>query len=354
MNRRCWLHRLRPKFSFSIFLGASLSLGCGRDEQHATNVQRDMKEMISTQLQAWLNASVELRDAAPPPQADGWNVQRDAEALAATRRAWGASRQAYERIEGAVAKIFPESDTATDARYEDYLAVLGGPGDPHPFDDEGVIGMHGIERVLWADSMTPQVTHFERGLPGYREPRMPQTEQEAAAFKTKLAARLVSDIERLQQQFEPLSLDIAFAFRGLIDLAAEQVEKVDRASSGQEESRYAQTTMSDLRANSQGCKDAYEIFKPWLIERGGADIDARITEAFARLDEAYAEVPGDAIPVPPKSWTSLKPNADQLASPFGKLFSAVRREADPSVSGSLHASLVEVAEKLELPSLVTR
>ncbi|HEX6278045.1 MAG TPA: imelysin family protein, partial [Polyangiaceae bacterium] len=247
------------------------------------------------------------------------------------------------------------SDTATDARYDDFLMTLGAAGDPNAFDDRGVVGMHAVERVLWADVMPPEVATFERGIPGYRAARFPENAVEALDFKQKLAGRLVLDVEKLEREFSPLALDVAFAFRGLVDLAAEQVEKVDRAATGQEESRYAQATLRDLRANREGCLLAYRLFRPWLLKRPrGGEIDRQVLAAFARLERAYAAVPGDALPRPPRTWSSVQTTAEDVATPFGELFVVVKRESDEKVPGSLRASLGAVAEALALPEVATR
>jgi iron uptake system component EfeO len=258
-------------------------------------------------------------------------------------------------IEGAIAPTFPESDTATDARYDDFLATLGGTGDHHPFDDQGVVGMHAIERVLWAHDTPEEVLRFERALVGYKPATQPKNAQEAKDFKHKLAGRLVSDIEALKRQFASVELDLAFTFRGLIDLAVEQAEKVDLAATGQEESRYAQTTMRDLRSNYKGCVDAYAFFQPWLLKKPeGRAVHDAVTAAFKRLEAAYAAVPGDAIPRPPATWSSLEPSAADAESDFGKLFLTVSNETDDSKAGSLHHSLIRVAEVLGLPKRVTQ
>jgi iron uptake system component EfeO len=317
-------------------------------------VSEAMKRVLDDQVEVWLGASRELQDAAPLPQGRGWDASADASAISAMKHAWHRARTAYERIEGALAPLFPESDLATDARYDDYLANIGSEGDRTPFDAEGVIGMHAIERILWADQVPADVRAFESGLPGYRPAAFPASEAEARAFKQQLAARLVQDVQKLRAELAPLELDSAFAFQGLIDLAAEQVEKVDRAATGQEESRYAQATLKDLRANRQGCLDAYRVFRPALLARpNGAALDRDVLAAFARLERVYA-IPGDAIPRPPASWTRLAPTAEQLRTPFGNMFSAVRRESDDKRPQSLRAELFAVAEALQLPSVVTR
>ncbi|HEX6273749.1 MAG TPA: imelysin family protein, partial [Polyangiaceae bacterium] len=223
------------------------------EERERANVQDAMKTFIGDQVASWLSATRALAEHAPVPNDRGWSATLDRAAIAAMKKDWEAARWAYERVEGAVAPMFPESDTATDARYDDFLMTLGAAGDPNAFDDRGVVGMHAVERVLWADAMPPEVAKFERGIPGYRAARFPENATDALDFKQKLAGRLVLDVEKLEREFSPLALDIAFAFRGLVDLAAEQVEKVDRAATGQEESRYAQATLRDLRANREGC-----------------------------------------------------------------------------------------------------
>lgn len=318
-------------------------------------VKHAIQSLITSRLETWLEATKKLQAAAPMHADRGWDKQLDAAPISQMKAHWLEGRVAYELIEGAIAHTFPESDTATDARYEDFLATIGAGGDYHPFDDQGVIGMHGIERVLWADTIPEEVVRFERGLPGYKVATQPSTAEEAQQFKQKLVGRLVTDIETLTRQFKSVELDIAFAYRGLLDLAVEQAEKVDLAATGQEESRYAQTTMRDLRANYQGCLDTYALFKPWLREKpGGAEVDGLVDAAFERLRAAYARVPGDSIPRPPGSWSSLEPSPDDAKSDFGKLFLLVSAETDDAKHGSLHHSLIRAAEALGLPKRVTQ
>lgn len=318
-------------------------------------VQTEMKALIDAQLNAWHSAASELQRVAPTPAGRGWDLREDAAAIAAMKDAWQKGRDAYERVEGAVAPLFPESDAATDARYDDFLLRLGAVGDATPFDGEGVIGMHAIERILWANSTPATVVEFERNIPGYRPARMPESSEEARRFRDELVGRLLSDIERLRQAFTPVSLDVAFAFQGTLDLAMEQVEKVDKASTGQEESRYAQSTMRDLRNNYQGCVDAYLVFQPWLRQsEDGRKEDTRVLAAFERLRVAYDAVSGSAIPEPPARWSSLAPHPEALETPFGNLFRRVKSEADPERDESLVAALYRTARVLELRDVVVK
>ena len=329
---------------------------CGKADEDAqrARIELEMKRWLLSHVRDFGRAAEDLRKSAPAPADRGWDAQGDAQAIADMKQAWYRGRAAYELVEGALAPTFPESDTATDFRYDDFLGVLGGAGDRKPFDDEGVVGMHAIERVLWSDAMPKDALDFEKGLIGYRPATFPLSAEEAREFKEKLAGRLVSDVRKLEADLAPLDLDIAFAFRGLIDLTTEQLEKVDRASTGREESRYALSTMRDLRANREGCLQAYGIFRPWLLAKGHGELDRKVQQGFERLKVGYQAVPGDSIPRPPESWSGIEPKAEHAETSFGKLFFLVRRETDDGQPESLAAALLSVADALGLPKAVLR
>ena len=344
------LRRLLPILLVSLLFGlVGACAGSARDDGHKREVTAGVKRYLGGHIQGWLGASRTLRDALPTPADRGWDAQADAAALQAARAAWKHARHEYELIEGAIAPIFPESDAATDARYEDFLAKLPADGDRDPFDGEGVVGMHAIERILFLDDTPAKVREFELGLRGQRPPKQPATADEAARMKEQLAGRMVRDIEQLAADFQPLELDLGFAYRGLVDLVNEQVEKVDKTASGEEESRYAQWTLADLRANQQGVAEMYAIFRPWLLSRrGGEAQDARVRAGLDRLKAALDAHAGHAMPQPPARWSSVKPSAEALATPFGKLFAIVKAECDPARDGSLHAELLRAANMLGL------
>jgi iron uptake system component EfeO len=328
--------------------------GCGNgtmaDEEYSKEVTQGMQASIADEIDAWHAAAQALMAAAPTPAGRGWDAKLDAEALAKLRDAWGETRVRYEHIEGAVAPLFPDIDAATDARYEDFLIELGNKSDPDPFDAEGVTGMHGIERIVFAD-VTPQaVRDFEKGLPGYAEAEFPKTEAQAADFKNKLCARLVQDIESLRDQWSSAQLDLPGAFDGLIALMNEQHEKVSKAATGEEESRYSQKTLADLRANLAGTRTIYALFQPWITSKeGGGAVDQNIETGFLALEKAYAAPKGDAIPAPPETWSSASPSEADLATPFGKLFVAVSDAVDPDRKGSVVDEMSNAAELLGFP-----
>jgi hypothetical protein len=70
---------------------------------------------------------------------------------------------------------FADLDAALDTRYEQSLAALGPAGDPDPFDGQGVIGMHAVERILFAPGIPQPVIDLESTLPGRLPAAWPAT-----------------------------------------------------------------------------------------------------------------------------------------------------------------------------------
>lgn len=326
------------------------------DAQYRAEITTSMQSSIQTEIDAIVVAATELQAAAP---STAWSVATDAKAISDMKAAYAKARLAYEHIEGAVAPLFGDLDTSMDQRYDAFLQdeIPGTDGDPDLFDDKGVTGMHAIERVLWAQEIPTFVINYEKAISKdgknlYVEARFPNTVPEALEFKTKLCQKLVDDAKSLQSQWKSVKLDIDAAFFGLRDLMAEQAEKVDKAATGAEESRYSQRTMADLRGNLEGTVKIYELFKPYLLSKAaGGTQDKEIQEGFAKLKATYASIPSDAIPQPPATWQAEKrtqQSAADLATPFGKLFVAVSEAVDESKEGALAHVMAEAAESLGL------
>jgi len=323
----------------------------GSDAQYEEQVVNGMHTTLLTDVEALHDAAVALQAAAPAPTGRGWDATQDATAITAMTDAWLDARAAYERTEGALAPLFPEIDAAIDARYEDFLEEFN--GDDDLFDGEAVTGMHAIERILFVADTPPTVVTVESSLPGYKAAAWPATQAEAAAFKTELAAQLVADTQELEDQWSPQNIDIDSAFNGLIALMNEQREKVNKAASEEEESRYSRRTLADLRDNLAGTKRAYALFEPWLKTKpDGAAIHADIQASFDDLENTYADFTGDALPAPPATWSSETPSAADLQSPFGQLYSAVQSAVDPNEAGSAVDGMNRAAKALGLSELV--
>jgi iron uptake system component EfeO len=301
-----------------------------------------VKEYVTTELDTLASAASALQEAAPT---EPWTA---AEA-GPMKDAWKDARVSYERVEGAIAVLFPDLDASTDERYDGFIAEAP---DTNLFDGEGVTGVHAIERILWADNHPAWVVAFEEALSGYEAARFPETAEEAAAFRDGLCGRLVDDTKSMADQFGPLALDESTAFRGVIGSMAEQSEKVGLAGSGEDESRYAQFTLADMRANLEGGQAIYEAFRDKVRKlEDGETLEADIDAAFARVQAAYDAVSGDAIPEVPATWNPDAPSEADLGTPYGTLWFIINEEADPTVSGSLVERLGAAADGLGIPQL---
>lgn len=320
------------------------------DTSLQASVQSGVHDTLLADMGDLIQAAKQLQADAPVPTDRGWDAKLDTTAIGKMKADWVAARTTYEKMEGAIAPVFSQLDISLDARYDDFLSLLGGNADPDPFDDTGITGMHAIERILYADSIPQNVVDFEDKLPGYSPAAFPTTAAEAAEFKSGLCSKFVTDANELKNDWAPSHIDLGSAFKGLISLMNEQHEKVSKAATGEEESRYSQHTMADIRDNLSGTKAVYELFQPWLVSKpGGSDIDQKIEAGFAELAQTYAMFPGDTIPEPPATWSSFNPTPDDLATPFGQLFSAVEASVDPNQTGSVVFEMNAAAVLLDLP-----
>jgi iron uptake system component EfeO len=321
--------------------------GSGADAEYQQKVVTGMHSALLMDVNALHAAALELQAAAPAPAGRGWDATQDASAIDQMTQAWLRARAAYERTEGALAPLFPDTDAAIDARYEDFLEGVPG-GDQDLFDDQGVTGMHAIERIIFAPKIPASVVDMERStVPGYKAAAWPASEAEAREFKDKLCARLVKDTQALADQWQPQAIDLDGAFNGLISLMNEQREKVNKAASEEEESRYAQRTLADLRDNLAGTTRIYALFKDWLLTKSdGEKIDSDVENSFNALDTTYKSFSGDAIPAPPATWSAEKPSASDLQTPFGRLYTAVQEAVDPNLAGSAVDGMNRAASEL--------
>jgi iron uptake system component EfeO len=308
----------------------------------------EVKDYVAEELFVLHAAAVAIRKAAPAADADGWNAQDDPAAVAEMRAAWKDARAAYERVEGAIAVLFPNYDASTDERYDGFIEQAP---DDNLFDGTGVTGVHAIERILWADSQPRQVVEFESALPNYVAAAFPSNQDEARDFKGGLSKRLVEDTAAMAEQFEPLALDAPSAFRGVIGSMEEQVEKVALAATGEDESRYAQYTLSDMRANLGGGRAIFEAFVPWLEAEGAEDLATEIVSAFDEVERYYDDLDGDAVPEVPSGWNPDDPSDDDLETDYGQLFSRLTEQADPDRDGSLVALMLQAAARLGIAEL---
>jgi iron uptake system component EfeO len=341
------------KHTCSLILALASLTACGdgdkSDADYRADVVTAMHDSIEEDLSALVLAARDLQTAAPT---HAWNATTDAAAITSMRDAWKRTRVAYEHVEGATAPIFGDLDVTMDARYDDYLTETGPTGDQELFDATGVTGMHGIERILYAPTIRPEVITFERTLPGYKAAAYPATDGEAMAFKTVLVQKLIDDARSLHDQWQPAAIDIGAAYQGLVGLMNEQKEKVNLAATGEEESRYANLTLFDLRNNLEGTKQIYEVFRAWIRFKDGSEPDGMIQGRFTALTALYTATDGDSLPPVPADWSNDHPTPANLATPFGMLWKTVRDNVDPKTDGSVVFEMNELAALLGFKEFV--
>jgi iron uptake system component EfeO len=321
----------------------------GSDDQTAeTQATLEVKSYIESELDTLADSAKRLQDSVPEPDTDGWNVDDDEAAVAAMRSIWNEMRDSYERVEGSIAILFEPLDVSTDERYDGFIAE---EPDANLFDGEGVTGMHAIERILWADQHPQNVVMFESALLGYVEASFPRTEAEAEEFKTGLAERLAADTQVMRDDFSDknLALDPPTAFGGVIGSMQEQFEKVNLAATAEDESRYAQRTLDDMRANLEGGEEVYAAFRAWTRQSpGGDEVDDRIAAGFARIEAAYDAIEGPAIPAVPDGFDAENPSAAHLKTPYGELFALLTEESDAGNDASLVKAMLDAAEAMNI------
>lgn len=303
----------------------------------------DVKSYVDTEVGA-LHEAVSGMCATAPTDAAGWEGGEGNERRARMRLRWAAARNAYEHVEGAIAILFPELDHSMDGRYEHSVELTP---DPDPFDGTGFTGMHAIERILWADRVTSDVVRFEEALRGYTPARAPATDEEATRFREGLCARLVEDTERMQRQLAPLALDHQTAWRGVQGSIEEQAEKVALSATGQDESRYAQRTLADMRANLEASRAVLDAYAPLIAQHDDArpHVDA-VRAHLARLETAYG-TEGDALPPVPEGFDPDAPSDDA----YGQLHALLAEQSDPEVDGSLAHHLRAAGLAMGIPPL---
>lgn len=311
------------------------------DADFRAEVAASMHSSMTQDLADMVQAARDLQAASPTR---AW-IAGDP-SIARMRDAWKRLRFAWEQVEGAIAPMFAGLNVTMDARYEDFLPGLGGAGDQAPFDATGVIGMHAIERILYAPDTRPEVVAYESSLPGYKQAAYPATDNEAIAFKTQLVQRLIDDASLLASSWKPEDVDIAAAYQGMVDLMNEQQDKVKLAATGAEESRYSNITLADLRNNLTGTHQAYDLFREWIYSKSSASTsDQQVQDQFSSLKNAYAVTPGESLPAAPPGWN---PSNTTLDSDFGKLWQQVHDSVDPDSQGSVVFEMNRIADLLGL------
>src|SRR4029079_8648600 len=202
----------RRGFSASLVIALAALTACmdKSDSDYRADVTASIHDSIVADLDAMIVAGLNLQASAPTR---AWSASKDADAIRDMQEAWKRMRRSWEHVEGAINALFPTIDDELDGRYE---AMLGDTGDQNLFDATGVIGMHAIERILYSQTIKPEVIAFEGALDGYKEAAFPATDDEAISFKTVLVQRLIKNATDLRKEWQPNVIDIGSAYLGLV------------------------------------------------------------------------------------------------------------------------------------------
>jgi iron uptake system EfeUOB component EfeO/EfeM len=149
----------------------------------------------------------------------------------------------YERIEP-VAESFGSLDPAIDARAGDVPRAKW-------------TGFHPIEQALWVRGTT-------KG-------------------EERNAAKLVTDVERLQSKAKTIKLEPAQVANGAVELLGE----VSKSKITGEEERYSHLDLVDFEANVDGARAAFDSVAPILRERD-AGLAAAIPKRFDAVERGLA------------------------------------------------------------------
>jgi iron uptake system component EfeO len=196
---------------------------------------------------------------------------------------FASSRAHYERIEP-IAESFGDLDPKIDAREGDVAA-------------DNWSGFHRLEKALWVDR--------------------------SVAGMGPVADSLVADITKLNKEIPGLELEPAQIANGAVGL----LNEVSASKLTGEEDRYSHTDLSDVAANVDGAKVAFNALRPLLADKQAAlasTIDQRFVEAEAALSQYAGSNPtGNGYvlygALTPDQTKALSNTVDALAEPLSRV-----------------------------------
>ena len=164
------------------------------------------------------------------------------------RKLYAPTRVYYERIEP-VAELFSDLDASIDSRVDDHEKGVNAPD---------FTGFHRIEYALFTQNTT-------RGM-------------------SDLAKRLMKDVDDLKQRVEGLTFPPVTVVGG----AAGLMEEVAATKVSGEEDRYSHTDLYDFKANVDGSRKIFDLFRPQLASQDKAFV-AKVDKNFATVEKILAK-----------------------------------------------------------------
>ncbi len=322
----------------------------GDHEHNSSTLTTAMQGFMRTHVGRLDTALGELAMAAPRGHA--WLQESDKAALLAMRAAWKSAHAEALAVGVPLEYIFPAQAQHLDRSWEREALTLMGMPDPNPFDDQGVVGLHAIERVLWGPESSGEVLAFERKDAAYFPALAPATAADADDFANLLVGKVRAHAAAWLKVSPALGYDQGFVVKSITDEVAGAFRTVITAASpGESESRYSRSTALALGQQISAVGDLWTLLRPTLPKTSKATDIAAVDMAYARL-VALRPAPGaDELPLAPPTWNPFHATPEDLASPYGKLYVAMEREALGIDPGSfLQALKSAVGDEAEPPA----
>jgi len=256
-----------------------------------------------------------LRDAAPAPDADGWSDPEEATAVVAMREHWRRARVIYHRMWAAAAILMPDQEAAIERLYDVHLNEGDGEFE----------GMHAVERVLWADAIPAEVAEREAMLPDSEAARFPTDEASARAFREDLCGDLIELAGEMRTRFADHSLEPQLAVFGLQKTVEKLLKKLSPPL-GLYDSRYAQHTLVEMRANVTGIGEAWLVYGP-LVDSVDPAASQAVVDGLARLEPVRA-APA-VLPAVPAGWNPSIVDSPPGSGDYSTLWSQLAAEVAP-------------------------
>jgi len=274
------------KMGILLLIGALMAISCGKDtgakeggkagttagktaEQGKTDLSKETseyKKYVEGQIDMLLKDTENFAQLLKTGKLDE------------AKKVYPLIRMAYERSEP-IAESFGESDIKIDYRLVDFKEEFK--------NEEGWKGFHRIEKILW--------------------------EQNTTKGTEKYAEDLVNDIKELKAKIATIEVTPDLMVTGAIDL----LNEVSTQKITGEEEVFSHTDLYDFRANIEGARKIFELFRPKLEQKDAklvTTLDTEFKAVNALLDKYMTDDKNY------KLYTELKPeDTKALAEAVTKL-----------------------------------
>ena len=239
------------KFGIVLLSSVCLLAACAQSTTKDTSasnteqVSQTLSDEVLEQATADYKAFVEDQIQGLLEDTQAWAETLKAGDLEKAKADYPIIRMAYERSEP-IAESFGESDVKIDFREVDYVEENG--------SDEGWVGFHRIEKILWTENTT-------KGTEVY-------------------ADQLVNDIKELKAKIATIEVSPDLMLTGAVDL----LNEVATTKITGEEEIFSHTDFYDFRANIEGAEEIFKLFRKSIQEKD-KELVQQLDKEFKTVNE---------------------------------------------------------------------